>query len=134
MNDHATNFRLLLAEDEPDLRNFYAEFLQNQGYKVDLAENGQQALSKLLVTPYDLVLLDIMMPQMSGLEVLKQLGSAATQPESIIVLTNVNDDVMIGECVALGIHGYIIKSDITPDTFLARVRAVLQEKQNKDTP
>lgn len=123
--------KILVVEDEQYMRDLYAELLHEDGYEVDTADNGSSAYELLVKNHYDLTLLDLVMPKMSGIEVIKKLV-AILKPEGrfpkIVVLTNLAQDSIIGEAVAMGVRGYIIKSDITPDKLLEQVKDYLQQE------
>src|SRR5215470_11348563 len=86
--------RVLVVEDEPDIRELVIHHLKREGYQVSAAASGEEALRQVLSAPPDLVLLDLMMPAMDGLEVcrrLRQDPSTATLP--IVMLTAKGDEV-----------------------------------------
>lgn len=116
--------KVLVVEDEQYLRDLYVQILQEEGYEVEQAADGEQAYDAMHKGGYDLVLLDIMMPKMDGLQVLEKLqGSQAEKPNnSIVILTNLGQDSAIARGVALGSRGYIIKSDYTPDQLLNEIK------------
>ncbi|KKR83187.1 MAG: hypothetical protein UU29_C0007G0057 [Candidatus Daviesbacteria bacterium GW2011_GWA2_40_9] len=65
--------KILIVDDDDDIRNIYKDYLTANGFKVELATNGQEGLSKILQGGYDLILLDIMMPKIDGLGILRRL-------------------------------------------------------------
>ena len=65
--------RILVTDDEPSMRQGLADNLEFEGYKVDMAANGMEALDLLSKEPYDLLILDVMMPELSGFDVCKKL-------------------------------------------------------------
>ena len=77
--------RVLVIEDEPDLRSVLSQSLREAGYAVDAAEDGQEGLFKAIGTEYDAIVLDIMMPKMDGWEVLRQLRKK--RPTPVLILT-----------------------------------------------
>ncbi len=83
--------RILVVDDEPEVRQLMEQFLTLRGYEVRLAENGQLALATLDTFTPDVVLLDMHMPVMDGLETLKQL--AVRSPSLPVIMVTVNDDV-----------------------------------------
>ncbi|OGY22046.1 MAG: hypothetical protein A2126_04755 [Candidatus Woykebacteria bacterium GWB1_45_5] len=124
--------RILVIEDDQFLRELYDELLREEGYEVDLAPDGQSGLNKLLKGGYHLVLLDIMLPKMDGLEILRQVkDKRPEQPNGpIVLLTNLGQDSIIKEGFNLGASGYLIKSAMNPDQVLSEVKVFL----NKGTP
>ena len=119
--------RLLVVEDEAFLRDLYIEILSAEGYQVDSAVDGQDALEKIRKGGYDLVLLDIVLPKMDGIEILKEIKkNPPEQPNgAIVMLTNLGQEAVISEGVSLGVRGHIIKSDYTPEQLINEVKQIL---------
>lgn len=121
------NQTILLIEDEADIRSVYAEVLRDAGYKVAEASTGEEGLSAALNDPWDLLLLDIMLPKIDGLEILRKIR---TQPalgkKPVILLTNLGREAVIKEGFEQGANGYLIKSDMTPDKVVEHVKSFLK--------
>lgn len=119
--------KILIVEDDQFLREFYQELLQAEGYLIDVAEDGETALMKLQNNEYHLALLDIMLPKKNGVIVLRDLKvkGPKTQKLTIVVLTNLGQDIIIKECFDLGAEGYLIKSALSPDQVLMEVKSYL---------
>jgi DNA-binding response OmpR family regulator len=83
--------KILVVDDEPEVRQLMEHFLTQRGYDVRIAENGRQALAALDTFMADVVLLDMHMPEMDGLETLKRL--AVRSPSLPVIMVTVNDDV-----------------------------------------
>ncbi len=118
--------RVLIVEDERDIRDLVLFHLQREGYQVSSASSGEEALRQVRHTPPDLVVLDLMLPAMGGLEVcrtLRQEPSTAALP--IVMLTAKGDEVDRVLGLELGADDYIVKP-FSPKELLARVRAVLR--------
>lgn len=119
---------VLLVEDETDIREVYAEILQDAGYIVAQAEDGEVALAKSVSEKWDIMLLDIMLPKVDGLEVLKKVRSANRDSRKpIILLTNLGRESIIKEGFELGANGYLIKSELTPDQVVTEVKGFLSK-------
>jgi CheY-like chemotaxis protein len=123
----STTKKILVVEDEQALRDFYVMILQGEGYDVESVNDGNEAFAKMHTGGYDLVLLDIMIPEINGVEVLKKLSvDKPLIPNKVIVpLTNLVNDAMIKEMNSLGARGYLVKSDYTPYVFLIEVKKYL---------
>ena len=118
--------RVLIVEDEPDIRDLLAWHLEREGYRVARSGDGAQALREIASQPPDLVLLDLMLPGVSGLEICRRLRQdPATAALPVIMLTAKGDEVDRVVGLEVGADDYIVKP-FSPKEVLARVRAVLR--------
>ena len=100
--------KILVVDDEPEVRKLMEHFLTGRGYEVRLAENGRLALAALDTFAPDLVLLDMHMPELDGVETLK--GLAARSPALPVIMVTVNDDVeTTSRLIQLGAADYVPK-------------------------
>lgn len=106
--DHSAPIRVLIAEDEEHLGAILEHFLRGRGYTVTMCRDGRAALTELHAVPYDVALIDIVMPQMDGLEVLRHLQNEPAPPEVIIITGNGTIDTAI-TAIKLGAYDYISK-------------------------
>lgn len=122
-------FKILIVDDDPDLRDIYEETFTEAGYQVDLAIDGQEGLDKIFKGGYDLILLDIMMPKIDGLTVLKKIKTSGITlpPNIIVILSQLNEENIIKQAMELGAKDYLIKSDYTPDQVLKKVNNLLSK-------
>lgn len=104
----APHMKMLCVDDNLELRNNLKEQFTNEDFEVDTAEDGVIALEKLKANQYDIVLLDMKMPRMDGITVLRELKIICRLPQ-IIMLTAVNDLPTALECIKLGARDYISK-------------------------
>jgi phosphate regulon transcriptional regulator PhoB len=121
--------RVLIVEDERDIRDLIVLHLQRDGYEVASASTGEEGLAQVRHSPPDLLILDLMLPAMSGLEVcrrLRQEQGTATLP--IVMLTAKADEVDRVVGLELGADDYVVKP-FSPKELLARVRAVLRRSR-----
>ena len=118
--------RILITEDEKDLANAIARGLQKQGYATDIAYDGEEALFMLDVSDYDLVILDLNLPKVDGVEVCKRIRVLGS-PVGVLMLTARSslDDRIKG--LEQGADDYLVKPFHFPE-LLARVRAILRRK------
>jgi len=123
--------KILVIDDDPYLRDLYKEVLTQGGYQVDIASDGQEGLTKILLGGYDLTLLDIMMPKIDGLKILKILKDKPPSVYNgpIFVLSVLNQDDIIKKAMDLGAKGYIVKSDLNPDQVLNKISGILEQTQ-----
>ncbi len=120
--------RILIVDDQPTNRNLLARHIRRMGHTWEMAENGQAALEKLHVSSFDLVLLDIMMPVMSGYEVLERMhAEEALRNVPVIVVSAVNDQQSVIRCIELGATDYLFKP-FDKVLLRARVQASLMRK------
>ncbi|HTR99586.1 MAG TPA: response regulator [Bacteroidota bacterium] len=99
---------LLYADDEPDLRDLVKNHLSLEGFEVETVGDGTQAIKMLDTRKFDLVLLDIHMPGMDGVEVLKYIREKNLNPR-LIMLTGDGDPRLISECAKYGATDYLTK-------------------------
>jgi CheY-like chemotaxis protein len=119
---------VLLVEDNDFIRNMYQLKLAKADIEVVEAIDGAMALSKIKEHKPDVVLLDLMMPNVSGIEVLKELKKQNLTPAlPVVVLTNVMDQATIDEAKKLGARDYIVKTDLTPSQVLDKIKPFLQK-------
>lgn len=128
--------KILVVEDDEFLRELYDELLKGEGYEVTLAEDGEQGLTKISQGGFDLVLLDIMLPKMDGLEILRHLKDkpAAIKNGPTVLLTNLGQDSIIKEGFSLGASGYLIKAAMNPDQVLSEVKVFLNKSTLSQNP
>lgn len=114
---------ILVVEDEEPLRMVLRDVLTVEGYGILEAKNGIEGLELALKEHPDLVLLDILMPKMDGLEMLKNLRSDEWgRRVPVIVLTNLSDNEDIAKAVEEDVFEYFVKTDIRIDEVIERIR------------
>ncbi|MBE2220035.1 MAG: response regulator [Anaerolineae bacterium] len=126
------NGRILVVDDYPMNRLKLSRVLQQQGHAVEQAENGQQALDMLHSEPFDVVLLDIMMPEMDGHEVLAAMKADTDLRDiPVIVISAVDEVESAVRCIEMGAEDYIPKP-FNPVFLRARLNASLRRKKLRD--
>lgn len=123
--------RLLIVEDEPDLLHGLAKVLREEGYAVDLAEDGEEGLYKVRETDYDAVILDIMLPVIDGMEVLKRLRETKETPVLMLTARSETPDRVKG--LNHGADDYLGKP-FDLDELIARLRALIRRSAGKASP
>lgn len=122
---------VLIIEDETKVASFISRGLEEEGYRVDVAYDGKQGLDLLKESIYDIVLLDLMIPEIDGLEVLKRARSwGISTPVLIITAKSSKEDVVKG--LDTGSDDYLTKP-FSFDELLARIRALLRRSKQADT-
>lgn len=125
--------RILVVEDEEDILELISYNLSREGYQVAGVTSGEKALKKIKSEPYDLIVLDLMLPGIDGLEVAKVLKKdAKTNNIPIIMLTAKGEESDIVSGLELGADDYVTKP-FSPRILVARTRAVLR-RQSTDQP
>lgn len=118
--------KVLIADDEPDILEILKYNLSNEGYEVVTAKDGDEALEKARRTQPDLVVLDVMMPKKTGVEVCQLLRAQPAFKETLIIfLTAVNDEGTQIKGLETGADDYVSKP-ISPKVFLSRVNALFR--------
>ena len=116
--------RILIVEDEPGIANFVRQGLSEAGYAVDVARDGEEGLAYALAADYDVWVLDIMLPRMNGLELLRELRHRGRKtPALMLTARDTVDDRVEG--LDAGADDYLVKPFAFPE-LLARVRALLR--------
>jgi len=122
---------ILVVDDEKNIVQLARLYLGNEGFRVEEAHNGKQALEKARTVNPDLVVLDLMMPEMDGLTVCRELRKTSNVP--VIVLTARGDDVDKIVGLEIGADDYMTKP-FNPRELVARVKAVLRRSQGSVAP
>lgn len=124
--------RLLVADDNKVNRLLLARNLELQGHRVAMAENGRVALDKLRGEPFDLVLLDMEMPEMSGFEVLEHLqADPALRDLPVVVTSSLEGEAHVVRCLQLGAED-VLKKPVNPVILRARIGSSLEKKRLRD--
>ncbi|MBQ6449769.1 response regulator transcription factor [bacterium] len=117
--------KILLVEDETELRELYQILLTGEGYQVDAVADGKAGLEAMERGGYDLVLLDIMLPFIDGLDVLERNSKSKSETKqsnsSVVLLTNLAQDQTIAKGLEYGVRGYMVKSDYNPEQLLEAI-------------
>ncbi len=109
--------KVLIVEDDKDLNNAYSLILNHFGYSVETAFNGKEALRKIKQFAPDIILLDLLMPIMGGLEFLKQFKKDPTNKAKVLIFTNMENSPELTEAYELGAHRCVIKSWAEPQNL-----------------
>jgi len=104
--------KILVVDDDENLRSVYKINLEKRGYTVNLAIHGKDALIKIPELKPDIVLLDIMMPELDGVRVLENLSENSMLDNlAVIMLTGVSEINLMKKCLDIGAKGYILKGE-----------------------
>lgn len=114
---------VLIVEDENEVRDLYRDLLNDNGFDVLLATNGREGLVLARENQWDLMLLDIMLPEIDGLSVLQEIKENHDKP--VLIISNLNSDEVITRATDLGSNGYVVKSELNPQQFITEVKKYL---------
>ncbi len=119
--------KILIIEDDSYTRDIYEEILKDAQFEVVTAVDGQDGLIKAQEGGYNLILLDVMMPKMNGLEVLEGLKQNPPKNTNgpVILLTNLGHEEVVKDALSKGAKSYLVKSDLDPSQLVAHVRKFL---------
>ncbi|GED72099.1 putative transcriptional regulatory protein YkoG [Brevibacillus reuszeri] len=121
---------VLIVEDEKNLARYLQLELENEGYATDVAHDGPSGLEKAFETSYDLILLDIMLPELSGIEVCRRIREVSEVPIIMITARGEVPDIVTG--LDSGANDYLSKPFAIEELF-ARIRAVLRHRERQAT-
>jgi DNA-binding response OmpR family regulator len=124
---HAAAPRILVVDDDPTVAEVVARYLAREGFDVETESDGQAALDRALAAPPDLVVLDLMLPRLDGLEVFRRLRAVAPVPTIMLTARGDEEDRVAG--LDLGADDYLAKP-FSPRELTARVKSVLRRTQS----
>jgi DNA-binding response OmpR family regulator len=125
------NERILVAEDQPHIRALIQYKLRNSGYQVVAVEDGEAALKNAIESKPDLILLDVMMPLMTGFEVLAALKqNEETRQIPVLLVTAQSSESEVLKGLEMGADDYVTKP-FSPNELAARVKTVLMRRKKK---
>jgi DNA-binding response OmpR family regulator len=127
--------KVLLVEDEEILRDAYKTVLQAESFEVGIAHNGLDALEKCARERYDVILLDLMMPELDGVGFLQKANLKQTAPRTkVIVFSNLSSRQIITKTFELGADSYVLKSNLSPKELIAIINKVSSQQEIKKLP
>ncbi len=127
--------RILVVEDDQDLNKAYSIILRHEGHEVVEAYDGKEALDKLENFEPDLILLDLLMPIMGGLEFLQESNLTTKHPAvKVLIFTNMENSPEVSAAYKLGAHRCIIKSWTAPHNLARVVSDTLEDKDKSKKP
>lgn len=117
--------RVLVVEDYENLQLIYKTALVNAGYEVDVTGDGLEALEAVKAKVPDLILLDLLLPHMGGLEFLRAFDMAKHPHTAVVVFSNLYSPNLLEDAKKLGVKYYLTKSDFTPEEMVDFVKKAL---------
>lgn len=120
--------KILIIEDDEMMCKMYTKILSYEGFEVLNALDGVAGLAAAKKDLPSLILLDIMMPKMDGLQVLEKLKEDATTKDiPVVLLTNLGSETVINQAFSIGANGYLIKSQVSNDTLVNEIRHYIKQ-------
>ena len=130
MTKNSGQIRILVAEDDKFLSKVLSDKLRRRGFEVLLASDGTEAVNRIKENNLDLVLLDLVMPNKDGFEVLSDIKSdPAFKNLAIVVLSNLGQEKDIVEAKRLGALDYLVKSNLSLDEVVIKINSVVAGKK-----
>ncbi len=124
--------KILIVEDDSSLADLYQTEIETRGHQVILAKNGVDGLTQAQEKQPSLILLDIMLPKMNGLDVLSSLkAQEITKKIPVLMLTNFGDDENVNKALAGGAEEFILKYKIVPSEVVDKIESVLGQSLAK---
>lgn len=121
--------KILIIEDDRYISKMYQLKLSLENYDVQVAENGRQGVDKVKEFMPNIILLDLLMPELDGFEVLKIVKSEdATKDIPVLIMSNLGQEDHIQKGLSMGAIGYIVKSQYTPSRVVEKIKDVLSGK------
>ncbi len=125
--------RILYIEDYPVVQTMYLDVLKEHGFTVDIASDGKTALEHVANSQYDVILLDLLLPQVTGLEFLREFR-AKNYPGEVVILSDFDNPGTKQETMKLGVQHYWIKVENTPHLLVERLEGLVSGIDDADTP
>ncbi|MCX6766548.1 MAG: response regulator [Candidatus Moranbacteria bacterium] len=126
--------KILIVEDDNFVAEVYFAKLTEMGYEAILAQNGEEGLVALKKDKIDMILLDILMPIMNGMEMLEEIKKNEDWKNiPVILLTNVGEKESIQKVREMGVKNYLIKSHFTPAEVIEKIESVFKESQENES-
>ena len=120
--------KILIVDDNGQIRNMYSQVLSVRGYQVAVAGDGLEAVAKIGSEMPDLILLDVMMPKLSGMKVLEAVrANAKTKSIPVVMFTNLANEADAKRAKELGVSKYLIKSDVDPTQLVGLVDEMVKK-------
>ena len=119
--------KILVVEDDRLFSDIYAAKLAEEGFEAHMATDGEEGLRLLAEHKPDVILLDIILPKITGLEVLERIRASAdpaVRDVPVIVVTNLNQDAYVDKMRAFGVKAYFIKADVLFSQVLEKIREI----------
>ncbi|MDO8668753.1 MAG: response regulator [Candidatus Buchananbacteria bacterium] len=120
------SYKILVVEDEPALQQTLGDKIKREGWEYIPSLNGEEGLRTIKKSQPDLIILDLLMPKMSGLEMLKEVRKIYDKQDlPVIILTNYSEGQNVSEAIALGADIFLVKANYSLEEIIEKIREVL---------
>lgn len=117
---------VLIVEDEPSIRDSYSFMLNKRGFDISTADNAKTALEVVAIKKFDAIILDLLMPTMSGIEFLRTVKPKTSMPETkILILSNTESAKIVNEALELGGTEFMLKVNSTPAGVADKISSMI---------
>lgn len=122
--------KILVVEDDFYIRDLYERALKKSGYEVSVASDGQEAIEITKTNTFDLILLDILLPKVTGIDVLRTLRDPASTAKDtpVFLITNLGQEDIIKQAFKIGADGYLLKARLSPENIADEIAAYFSQK------
>lgn len=119
--------RILLVEDDPFLIDIYTTKLKEEGFLIDVATTGEECLKKIKEEKFNLLILDIVLPEIDGWEILERLKKEKEHQDlKVLILSNLGQKEEIERGLSLGANKYLVKAHHTPSEIVEKIKEMLK--------
>ena len=125
MDEIERQYRLLIVDDEIEICNTYRDYFVKRGFQVEIAKDGQEGLEQLRTGEFDVAIVDLLMPKMKGLDMIRQARKEGISTDMIILTAHGERDEAV-ESINLTVNGWFDKAGIQMETLLKKVRELCQ--------
>lgn len=125
---------VLLVEDDPAIAEMYRVQLEYDGYRVTVATTGDTGYESLVASRPDIVLLDLLLPDRSGLEIMADIKEQLANHPPVVILTNYGEPAMMDRGLSLGALEYLVKSRVTPASVSRSIRGWIEQARRGSEP
>lgn len=124
--------RIAIVEDDPTISQMYRMKFEVEGFDIRMAKNGRVGVEVVKDFKPDVILLDLQMPEVDGLEALEMIRkNEESKTTPVVILTNLGEEEAPPEIHMLGVHSYIVKANFTPRQVVAHVKEIIDSEKSK---
>jgi two-component system, OmpR family, response regulator AdeR len=126
-----TDYSILMVEDDPFLRELYQRIFQRSGIEIVFAEDGEEGLSMIKAMKPDIVLLDVMLPIITGMELLAKMNTDLAKMPYVVMLSDLDQPGVREKAMELGACEFVSKNEVSGPELIRRVKEIVENSINK---